>query len=178
MDATEAGKLSYSAYLDDEDVKEFIPEFDLIESTKDYKVFRDPLKNRTVVSFKGSGADINDWKANTLTLFHLGHYSKQYKNGLKTVKKLIEQYGRDNVECTGHSKGASQCSQISKDTGIQATVFSKPKQIAYTRNSKNETSIIVGTDPVGSTSLIPGLPTKAKRIKQKKLNPHSALNFV
>ena len=179
---TDLGKLSYASYLNDEDATKIgqglTDPYDLIETNKDYKVFRDPKNNKIAISFKGSGSDLNDWTANALTLFHAGHYSSQYKNGLKTVKALVEKYGRDNVECVGHSKGASQCSQISKDTGVKATTFAKPKQIGFTKNAKNEKSVIAITDPVGFVPLIPGLPVKAKRIGHKNINPHSAKNYI
>lgn len=117
-------------------------------------VYHNKNTKHTVISFRGT-KDKGDIKTDALMFLGFGGKTSKFKDAHSLTDKVIQKYGKNNLELSSHSLGASVGSSVSKKTGIHATSFSKGKTLLPTRNAKNETVIRNVLDPLSGNAIIP-----------------------
>lgn len=143
---------------------------------------------KAIVSFRGTDLKTKDnkWKdlgTDALIFFGLERFGSRFKNAVKATKKVVEKYGKDNVELTGHSLGGSQALYVGKELGLPVKAFNPGTSPADVIRDKfeapptAETKVYTtGIDPIsGLATQLKGVDTEL--VMPNSLNVHGVSNF-
>ncbi len=163
-------------------------------------------RNRTVyvhrdtgnatIAFRGTNLKshrdkFRDVGTDVLLATGLQELSSRFRNSKKVAKATVQKYGKDNVETTGHSLGASQSLYVNSKLGIPSVSFNPGvspglvKKTLFDRVStalfkkppkKNATIYTTGTDAISALSPLMANATTV-RVKAKHKDSHSLRNF-
>lgn len=148
------------------------------------------------------GGKLKDLATDALVTFGLHKLSNRYKRSDKHLKKMIDEYGKENISITGHSLGGSIVSDLSHKHDIESHSFNRGGSHAtFGKNAKaihpkhrerakrnhvylSTPSITKGFDPLSLGTAIDPM-ANIHFVKQKKLteeqqsvvNPHSIGHF-
>lgn len=125
-------------------------ELDKSLSSKRVKVYKDKQDGKVYVINRGS-YDVRDWVDNLKFLKSGRPQSKTYKEAKDIQNKVIQKYGKDNIENIGHSRGGLVASSL-LDEGLtnKAITYNRPFHITDYLKKKNENLYDIKTkyDPV------------------------------
>lgn len=183
------------------EVENFTIDRDLSDRNRTVYVDKD---GKAHIAFRGtnlSGASKTKWAdlgADALIALGLQDLSARFKGSMRTTRKAIDKYGKENVSVLGHSLGGSQALYVHARTGIDAHAFNPgispvdvrrsrgvfgpervltlfPKRPKYGENAHayiTRGDLISGLAPLVQGLQVHTVPTKVKQ------NPHALRNFL
>lgn len=177
-------------------------EIDHQHSNRNRTLYVSRDSNKQILAFRGTdlSSKQNKWKdlgSDILLALNLKNVSSRFRNAKKSTKRIIDQYGPNNLTLTGFSLGGSQAlyanSKFSLPTvvynpgigpsdaiqGIKKKTFDNLTLSLFKRPIKNNATIFhTAKDPISMLSpFVDG--TSIQKVKKKKgINAHSLSNFL
>jgi hypothetical protein len=104
--------------------KHGLKSWSVIQRSRTHTTFYNSRTKQVVLAIAGTDWGVaDDWVTNAgiatgNTLFH-----NRKRASIKYAKKLIAEYGKENVTVTGHSMGGWVATEVARATGVKAVVF-------------------------------------------------------
>jgi len=165
-------------------------------SNGNHSTFFNRKTNKAVIAYRGTDlSNIKDLFTDAAIFFGVERMTPRFADALDTAKAAQKQFGKRNVEVTGHSLGGSQALYVTSKTGIPSYAYNPGKTFERfdllsryddvrdffcpkcdKMNPSNTTIYTTGLDPISLNSM--RADADVNYIVPRQLDVHGIDNFI
>jgi pimeloyl-ACP methyl ester carboxylesterase len=171
-------KLSDAAYSRVSEVDGWQQDMEFAHThNQEHMVFHKHGKARVV--FRGTDfTNAEDVGADVMLSLGVHDNSNRFKRAVRTTEKVIQKYGRENTQTTGHSLGAGLAAHAARRHGIKSVGFATPLSVFNRRTYSNHLNVSNPYDPVAWVGRRTKGIGKQMDYHWAKSHPHSMSNVI